>query len=120
MFMPEEDRYTYAEGLRRGGYLLSVNVTDARYEEALDILDDEGTINIDERAETWRKEGWTGLDKSTTEFSQGTRGNPSSGQSTSRKQVARPKARKPFRLWKSNFGSASAMSAAGEFVSEAM
>ena len=83
MFMPEEDRYTYAEGLRRGGYLLSVNVTDAQYEDALDILDDEGTINIDERAETWRKEGWTGLDKSTTDSSQGTRTTPSSGQSTS-------------------------------------
>src|SRR5215213_1978835 len=59
LFMPEEDRYTYAEGLRRGGYLLSVNVTDAQYEKALDILDDEGTINIDERADTWRKEGWS-------------------------------------------------------------
>src|SRR5215212_12188993 len=59
LFMPEEDRYTYAEGLRRGGYLLSVNVTDAQYEQALDILDDEGTINIDERADTWRKEGWS-------------------------------------------------------------
>jgi uncharacterized protein (TIGR02271 family) len=65
LFMPEEDRYTYAEGLRRGGYLLSVNVTDAQYDQALDILDDEGTINIDERAETWRKEGWSGYDQST-------------------------------------------------------
>ena len=83
LFMPEEDRYTYAEGLRRGGYLLSVNVTDAQYEDALDILDDEGTINIDERAETWRKEGWSGLDKSTTESSQGTRTTPSVGQATS-------------------------------------
>ena len=59
LFMPEEDRYTYAEGLRRGGYLVSVNVPDAKYDDALDILDDEGTINIDERAEAWRKEGWS-------------------------------------------------------------
>src|SRR5215212_542281 len=59
LFMPEEDRYTYAEGRRRGGYLLSVNVTDAQYDDALDSLDDEGTINIDERADTWRKEGWS-------------------------------------------------------------
>jgi hypothetical protein len=27
---------------------------------ALDILDDEGTIDIDERATSWRREGWTG------------------------------------------------------------
>ena len=78
LFMPDEDRYTYAEGLSRGGYLLSVNVTDAQYDEALDILDDEGTINIDERAETWRKEGWS-WDKSAAQSSQGTRTTPSVG-----------------------------------------
>ncbi|MDB5594571.1 MAG: hypothetical protein JWM36_1532 [Hyphomicrobiales bacterium] len=60
MFMPDEDRNTYAEGLRRGGYLVSVRSSDAQYEKALDILDDEGTINIDERANSWRSEGWTG------------------------------------------------------------
>jgi uncharacterized protein (TIGR02271 family) len=60
LFLPEEDRYTYAEGLRRGGYLVAVQATDALYERALDILDDEGTIDIDQRAASWRREGWTG------------------------------------------------------------
>jgi Domain of unknown function (DUF2382) len=60
LFLPEEDRYVYAEGLRRGGYLVSVRVSDVQYERALDILDYEGTINIDERTEAWRAEGWTG------------------------------------------------------------
>ncbi len=60
MFLPDEDRGTYAEGLRRGGYLISVHVGDEQYERVLDILDDEGTIDIDERAESWRSEGWTG------------------------------------------------------------
>jgi uncharacterized protein (TIGR02271 family) len=50
----------YAEGLNRGGYLVSLHVSDAEYERALDILDDEGTIDIDERAASWRSEGWTG------------------------------------------------------------
>jgi uncharacterized protein (TIGR02271 family) len=59
-FLPDEDRSTYAEGLSRGGYLLSVEATDAQYERVLDILDDEGTIDIDERASSWREEGWTG------------------------------------------------------------
>jgi uncharacterized protein (TIGR02271 family) len=59
MFLPDEDRYTYAEGLRRGGYLVTVRTNDAHYERALDILDDEGTIDIDERAQSWRNEGWT-------------------------------------------------------------
>jgi len=60
LFLPDEDRSTYAEGLRRGGYLISVNATDAQYERVLDILDDEGTIDLDNRADTWRSEGWTG------------------------------------------------------------
>ena len=45
LFLPEEDRHTYAEGLRRGGYLVTVQTRDADYARALDILDDEGTIN---------------------------------------------------------------------------
>ncbi len=46
----------HAEGLRRGGFLVSVEVDDASYETAHDILDDEGSIDIDEGADTWRKE----------------------------------------------------------------
>lgn len=60
LFLPDEDRNTYAEGLRRGGYLISLRTTDAQYAKALDILDDEGTIDIDDRANSWRSEGWTG------------------------------------------------------------
>src|SRR5215207_9741397 len=60
LFLPDEDRHTYAEGLRRGGYLVTVRATEANYARALDILDDEGTIDLDERAASWRSEGWTG------------------------------------------------------------
>src|SRR5215208_4999829 len=60
LFLPDEDRSTYAEGLRRGGYLVTVRTADANYARALDILDDEGTIDLDERAASWRSEGWTG------------------------------------------------------------
>src|SRR5688500_1689903 len=60
LFLPDEDRSTYAEGLRRGGYLVAVRASEALYEQALDILDDEGTIDVNERATFWREEGWTG------------------------------------------------------------
>jgi uncharacterized protein (TIGR02271 family) len=63
LFLPDEDRYTYAEGLSRGGYLVTVTATDAQYERALDILDDEGTVDIEERAQSWRSEGWTGWEQ---------------------------------------------------------
>jgi len=66
LFIPDEDRDTYAEGLRRGGYLVTVTCGDEWYERALDILDDEGTIDIDERAEAWRSEGWAGRSSATS------------------------------------------------------
>ena len=74
LFMPDEDRYTYAEGLRRVGYLVTVTTTDGEYDQALDILDDEGTIDIDERASSWRSEGWEGYPAGTM----GTGGIPNS------------------------------------------
>lgn len=52
LFFPNEDRYSYAEGLSRGGYLVAVTgLNDAEYDAALAILDDEGTVNIEEREE---------------------------------------------------------------------
>ncbi|PDT18020.1 hypothetical protein CO670_04260 [Rhizobium sp. J15] len=57
-FFPDEDRAVYAEGLRRGGFLVQVNdIDDALYETVHDILDDEGSIDMDERADLWSSEG---------------------------------------------------------------
>ena len=72
LFMPDEDRYGYAEGLRRGGYLLAVRVDEADYNRAIDILDTDGAVNMDEREASWRSEGWTG-------YQGGSLGNSSSG-----------------------------------------
>jgi hypothetical protein len=58
-FFPAGDRDVYAEGLRRGGYLVTVSaVTQEQHDAALDILDDEGTIDVDEWSESWRADGW--------------------------------------------------------------
>lgn len=60
-FFPEEDRYAYAEGLNRGGYLVTVrNIPDNQYDTALDILDDEGAVDLDAREAEWRNQGWAG------------------------------------------------------------
>ncbi|MBB3019487.1 uncharacterized protein (TIGR02271 family) [Microvirga lupini] len=56
----ENDAHAYAEGIRRGGALVTVRASDAEVDRILDILDDEGTVNFDERENTWRSEGWTG------------------------------------------------------------
>ena len=60
LFMPEADQYSYAEGLRRGGYLVSIKTDEANYNKVLDILDRDGAVDMDERESTWRSEGWTG------------------------------------------------------------
>ena len=58
-FFPDDDREVYAEGLRRGGYLVTVNAaSEDQHSRALDILDDEGTIDVDEWSDTWRADGW--------------------------------------------------------------
>ena len=59
-FMPDEDRVSYAEGLTRGGYLVSVATTAENRDRILDILEDEDTVDMDAREESWRAEGWTG------------------------------------------------------------
>jgi uncharacterized protein (TIGR02271 family) len=58
--LPDEDRHLYAEGLSRGGYLISVTTGDEHYARVMAILDSANAIDIDERAESWRAEGWAG------------------------------------------------------------
>lgn len=66
-FIPDEDRYSYAEGLRRGGFAVYVQTGDATiYQRASDILDNDGAVDLDEREASWRKEGWTGYQAGST------------------------------------------------------
>ena len=59
-FMPEEDRHVHAEGLHRGGTMLTATVEDGYAEQTYDILEEHGSIDMDEREASWRKEGWNG------------------------------------------------------------
>jgi uncharacterized protein (TIGR02271 family) len=59
-FFPEEDRFTYAEAMHRGTIMVSASVDSAHAEIAEDILEKYGTVNIEEREASWRKEGWSG------------------------------------------------------------
>jgi uncharacterized protein (TIGR02271 family) len=60
--VPDEDRYAYAEGMRRGNVLLTVQVDEAHVDRAADILETAGAVNLDEQEATWRKSGWTSYD----------------------------------------------------------
>lgn len=59
-FVGEEDRPVYSEGLRRGGCLLTARVTDERSDEAISVLEGTNAVDLDQRTEQWRAEGWSG------------------------------------------------------------
>ena len=67
-FMPDEDRHTYTEGLKRGGYLLSARVPDELAEAAEDILESSEPIDLDERSASWRQNGWAGYEAGTSSY----------------------------------------------------
>jgi uncharacterized protein (TIGR02271 family) len=60
LFMPEDDRHAYSEAIRRGGFLLTATVEEGSAERAMDILEEHGAVDLDDRREAWRAEGWTG------------------------------------------------------------
>jgi len=60
LFVPDEDRPTYDEGLRRGSFLVTAEVEDAEMERAMDVLESHGAVDLDSREAQWREAGWTG------------------------------------------------------------
>ncbi|MCJ2009329.1 YsnF/AvaK domain-containing protein [Methylobacterium sp. J-092] len=59
-FMPEDDRHVHAEGLHRGGTMLTATVEDGYAEQTYDIMEEHGSVDMDEREASWRKDGWDG------------------------------------------------------------
>jgi hypothetical protein len=63
----EEDANAYAEGVRRGGTLVTARVPDAdrgRYEAILD----RSSVNIRNRGTAWRNEGWQRFDPNASPY----------------------------------------------------
>jgi stress response protein YsnF len=60
LFVPDEDHHAYAEGLRRGSVLVTAQVEEVRVDRAMDILEQHGAVDLDQREAEWRKSGWAG------------------------------------------------------------
>lgn len=54
------DHDVYAEGMRRGGFLLVARVGKDDADRAAAILDVEGTVDLGARETEWRSQGWMG------------------------------------------------------------
>ena len=60
LFVPDEDRYAYAEGLRRGGCLLTAQVPAGLEDQVYDVLEGSGAVDLDARTSEWQASGWKG------------------------------------------------------------
>ena len=52
IFVSDEDRHSYEEGVRRGGYLLTAHVDESRANEACYILERGGSVDFDSREQS--------------------------------------------------------------------
>jgi hypothetical protein len=57
MGVPETESHNFAEGIRRGGTLITVQTEDERASEAADILNRHHPVNVSRRSEFWRQSG---------------------------------------------------------------
>jgi hypothetical protein len=57
----KEDADSYAEGVRRGGTLVSARVADAD-QSRLDAVLDQSSVNLRDRSAAWQKAGWKSFD----------------------------------------------------------
>ena len=58
VFVPDEDRHTYEEGIRRGGFLLTADVDEDGTAAAVQALEEANSVDLDARSQQWRDEGW--------------------------------------------------------------
>jgi hypothetical protein len=63
--VPEADAHVYAEGVRRGGSLVTARVHDDQELAARSVLDRAGATDALARGETYRAEGWSRFDETT-------------------------------------------------------
>jgi hypothetical protein len=63
-----EDAHVYAEGVRRGGTLLSVRVDDGDRGRVESILDRFDAVDIRAREKAYRDSGWTGFDEASAPY----------------------------------------------------
>ncbi len=58
----EDDAHVYAEGVRRGGSLVTARVPDADKSRLESILDHQGSIDVRARGQAYRTAGWKTFD----------------------------------------------------------
>ncbi len=60
VFVSNEDRPVYEEGVRQGGWLLTINVDEANADRVHDWLEGSNAVNVEERTRQYRDAGQLG------------------------------------------------------------
>ncbi len=68
--VPEEEAHVYAEGIRRGGTLVSVRAEDSRADSVGAILRGSTGVDLDQRRTNYLAEGWNGFDEDAPAYSE--------------------------------------------------
>jgi hypothetical protein len=68
--IPEEDANVYAEGVRRGGNLVTVRVEDAMVPSAEAIMQEYRRVDPATRGEAYREAGWTRFDETSPAYTE--------------------------------------------------
>ena len=79
LFVSDDDRQTYSEGVNRGSFMLYAEIdSEEDADRVVSILEETSCVDVDERSQGWRNEGWQPQARSTA----GTTGAFATGQST--------------------------------------
>jgi hypothetical protein len=64
----ESDANVYAEGVRRGGTLVTVHTTDDMANRAADVMNRHHPVDVERRMSEWRQTNWAGFDEGSEPF----------------------------------------------------
>jgi uncharacterized protein (TIGR02271 family) len=66
--VPEEDAHIYAEGVRRGGTLVTVDANDNEVDTVVAALERHAPVDVDTRGSEYRATGWSAFDPNSTAY----------------------------------------------------
>jgi uncharacterized protein (TIGR02271 family) len=69
--VPEEDAHLYAEGIRRGGTLVTVHTDQGSSARVEEILNSHGAVDVDERRREYEKSGWNRFSEEAEPYREG-------------------------------------------------
>jgi stress response protein YsnF len=59
LYLSNDDRHAYGEGLRRGGFLLCAEVESGEdHDRIIQLLEESSSVDLEERQQSWKNEGW--------------------------------------------------------------